>query len=41
MKDAPLSELLIQASIYIENELVIFSDSVWKYCPDTVRITGG
>ena len=39
-KDATLFELLRQASIKTENQLMIFSDSSWKYCPDTARITG-
>ena len=40
MKDAPLSNLLIKASIITENQLMVFSDSIWKYCPDTGRSTG-
>ena len=40
MKDAPLSDLLIQASINNENQLMVFSDSSWKYLPDTGRSTG-
>ena len=39
MNDATLTDLLIQASIKIENHLMNFSDSSWRYCPDTVRIT--
>ena len=40
MKDAPLSDLLIQASIKSENKLMAFSDSSWQDCPDTVISTG-
>ena len=40
MKDDPLSELLKQANIKTENQLVVLSYSIWKYCPDTGRITG-
>ena len=40
MKYAPLSDLLIQAIIYTENQLMAFSDSSWKYCLDTGRSTG-
>ena len=39
MKDAPLSDLLIQAIINTENQLMAFSDYSWKYFPDTSRIT--
>ena len=35
MKDAPLSEMLRQANIKTENQLMVFSDYNWKYCPDT------
>ena len=38
--DAPLSDLLIQANIKIENQLMVFSDSSWQYFPDTGRSTG-
>ena len=31
MKDAPLSDLLRQASIKIKNQLMAFSDSCWQY----------
>ena len=37
---APLSDLLIQANIKAENQLMDLSDSSCKYCPDTGRITG-
>ena len=40
MKNAPLSDLLIQASINTENQFMGFSDSSWQDCPDTGRITG-
>ena len=40
MKDAPLSDLLRQAIIKTENQLVAFSDSSWRYCPDNGRSTG-
>ena len=37
---APLYDLLRQASIKTENQLMAFSDSSWKYCVDAGRITG-
>ena len=40
IKDAHLSGLLIQASINTENQLVCFSYSSCKYCPDNGRSTG-
>ena len=40
MKDAPLSDLLRQASIKTENQLMDLSDSSWKYCTDTGRSIG-
>ena len=40
IKDSPLSGLLRQDNIKTENPLVIFSDSSWQDCPDTVRIPG-
>ena len=40
MDDAPLSELLRQANIKTENQLMAFSDSSWKYCPENGRSTG-
>ena len=40
MKDARLSDLMIQASINTENQLMAFSYSSWKYFPYTVRSTG-
>ena len=39
MKDAPLSGLLIQASINNENQLMALSDSSCKDFPDTGRDT--
>ena len=40
MNDAPVSDLLRQASINTDNQLMVFSDSSWKYCPETGRSTG-
>ena len=40
MNDAPVAELLRQASIKNENQLMAFSDSSWQYCPETGRSTG-
>ena len=40
IKDVPLYDLLRQASINTENQLMAFSDSSWQDCPDTGRITG-
>ena len=40
MNCAPVSDLLRQSSIKTENQLIIFSYSSWKYCPDTGRSTG-
>ena len=40
MNDAPVTELLRQASIKTENHLMDFSDSSCKYFPDTSRSTG-
>ena len=39
MKDAHLSDLLKQASIKTENQVMDFSDSSWQYFPDTGRST--
>ena len=39
MNDAPVSDLLGQASIKTEIQLMDFSDSSWKYFPDTGRST--
>ena len=40
MNDAPVSDLLRQASIKNENHLMNFSDSSWQDCSDTGIITG-
>ena len=40
MNDAPVADLLRQASIKTENHLIDFSDSSWQYCPDTDISTG-
>ena len=40
MKDVQLSDLLRQASIKTDNQLVFFYDSSWKYRPDTGTSTG-
>ena len=40
MKYSHLSQLLRQANIKNENQLMIFSDSIWKDFPDTGRSTG-
>ena len=40
MNDAPVTDLLIQAVIKTENNLMGFSDSSCQYCPDTGRSTG-
>ena len=40
MNDAPVTDLLRQASIKTENQLMDFSDSSWQDCPDTGRSTG-
>ena len=40
INDAPVSDLLRQASIKTENHSMDFSDSSWKECPDTGRSTG-
>ena len=40
MKDAPLFDLLRQASIKTKNKFMAFSDSSWQYFPETGRITG-
>ena len=40
MNDAPVTDLLIKASIKTENHLMAFSDYSWQYCPDTDRSTG-
>ena len=40
MNDAPVSYLLIQASMKTETQLMVFPDYSWQDCPDTVRSTG-
>ena len=40
MKDPPLSDLLKQASIKTEKQLMAFYDSSWQVCTDTGRSTG-
>ena len=40
MEDAHLSDLLIQASIKTENQLMAFYNSSCQYCPGTGRSTG-
>ena len=39
MNDALVSELLRQVNIKTDNQLMDFSDSSWKDCPDTGRST--
>ena len=40
MNDEPVSDISRQASIETDNQLMAFSDSSWKDCPDTGRSTG-
>ena len=40
IKYAPFSDLLRQDSIKNDNQLMAFSDSSWKYFPDTGRSIG-
>ena len=40
MNDAPVTDILRQAGIKTENHFMAFSDSSWKYCPETGRSTG-
>ena len=40
LNDAPVTDLLRQASIKTKNHLIDFSDSSWQYFPDTGRSTG-
>ena len=41
LNDAPVKNLLRQASIKTENHLMAYSDSSWQDCPDTGTSTGG
>ena len=40
LNDAPVTDLLRQASIKTKNHLIDFSDSSWQDFPDTGRSTG-
>ena len=40
MNDASVFDLLRQASINTDNQLIDFYDYSWKYCPDTGRSIG-
>ena len=40
MNDSPVTNLLIQASIKIDNHFMAFSDSIWRDYPGTGRSTG-
>ena len=40
INDTPVSDLLGQASIKTENQLMDFSNFSWQYCPGIGRITG-
>ena len=40
LNDAPVTDLLRKSNIKTKNQLTAFSDSSWKYCPDTGRSTG-
>ena len=40
MNDAPVTDLLRQASITIENNLMTFSNYSWQDCLDTAKSTG-
>ena len=35
IKDAPISDLLIEAIVNIDKQLVVLSDYIWKDCTDT------
>ena len=39
LNDAPVTDLLRQANIKTDNNLMEFSDSSWQYCQDTGRST--
>ena len=40
MNDAPVYDILIQASIKTKNQLMVFSDYIWQYFPYNGRSTG-
>ena len=40
IEDAPISDILIQDSIKTQNQLMVLSDSSWKYFPNTGISTG-
>ena len=40
MNDAPVTDMLIQASIKTKNHLMAFSDSSWQYFTENGRSTG-
>ena len=40
MKDVPLYDLLRQNIIKTENQLIVFSDYIWKDCTETGISTG-
>ena len=40
LNDAPVTDLLRQATINTKNHLMAISDSSWQGCPDTGRSTG-
>ena len=40
LNDAPVTDLLRNANIKTNNNLMAFSDSSWQDCPDTGRSTG-
>ena len=40
LNDAPVTDLLRQANIKTNNNLMEFSDSIWQDCTDTGRSTG-
>ena len=40
MNDVPVSDLLIQAGIKTENQVMDFYDSSWQDCTDNGRSTG-
>ena len=38
--NAPVSDILIHARIKTENQLMVFSYSIWQDCPGTGKSTG-